>query len=154
MEDLVVVALGDADELTVVHHCRHHALVILLQHTLVIYRKVGNTSFLTPKTRDPDPDPIRIQGFDDQKLKRIYSRKKKKFGSKTAIYLSLGLHKGSPSYRCLQLQPPALQNMKFLDFFLLLWINFAFLDSEDSESGPGSTDPIESGSNTDPDPQP
>ncbi len=39
-----------------------------------------------------DPDPIRIQGFKDQKLK-----KKKNFGSKTTIYLSLGLHKESPS---------------------------------------------------------
>jgi hypothetical protein len=25
---------------------------------------------------DPDPDPIRIQGFDDQKLKKIYGWKK------------------------------------------------------------------------------
>ena len=32
MKDLVVVPLGDADELTVVHHCRHHALVELRLH--------------------------------------------------------------------------------------------------------------------------
>ncbi len=43
------------------------------------------------------------------------------FGSKIAIYLSLGLHKGRPSYRK-SLQPskkehPALQNMKILYFF-------------------------------------
>jgi hypothetical protein len=44
---------------------------------------------------------------------------------------------------------PALQNMKFLDFFLLLWVLFALLDPDpDSESG--STDLIESGSNPDP----
>jgi hypothetical protein len=42
---------------------------------------------------------IRIQGFDDQKLGKIYSRQKKILGSKTTIYLSLGLQKGSPSYR-------------------------------------------------------
>ncbi len=44
---------------------------------------------------DPDPDPIRIQGFNDQKLKTKYGWKKKLnfFLSKTAIYLSLGLHK-------------------------------------------------------------
>jgi hypothetical protein len=48
-----------------------------------------------PKT-DPDPDPIRIQGFDDQI--KIYC--KKKFGLKTGtIYLSLGLHHGFLSYR-------------------------------------------------------
>ncbi len=49
---------------------------------------------------DPDPDSIRIKGFDDQKLEKIYSRKKIFFLiSKIAIYLSLGLHKGRPSYR-------------------------------------------------------
>ncbi len=41
--------------------------------------------------------------------------------------------------------------MKFLNFFLLLWVIFALLDPN---SGSGSTDPIESGSNSDPDPQP
>jgi hypothetical protein len=45
--------------------------------------------------------------------------------------------------------------MKFLNFFLLLWAIFALLDPKpDSEYGSGSTDPIESGSNWDPDPQP
>jgi hypothetical protein len=43
--------------------------------------------------------------------------------------------------------------MKFCNFFLLLWVIFALLDP-DSESGSGFTDPIESGSNWDPDPQP
>ncbi len=43
--------------------------------------------------------------------------------------------------------------MNVLNFFLLLWVIFALLDSDpDSESG--STDPIKSGSNWDPDPQP
>ncbi len=44
---------------------------------------------------DPDPDPIRIQGFNDQKLEKNYSWKfffYIFFWSKTAIYLSLGLH--------------------------------------------------------------
>jgi hypothetical protein len=42
------------------------------------------------------------------------------FLSKIAIYLSLGLHKGRPSYKkpsALKREHPALQNMKFLDFF-------------------------------------
>jgi hypothetical protein len=44
---------------------------------------------------DPDPDPIRIQGFNDQKLKKITAENFfiYFFLSKTAIYLSLGLHK-------------------------------------------------------------
>jgi hypothetical protein len=46
---------------------------------------------------------------------------------------------------------PTLQNMNFYKFFLLLWVIFALLDP-DTESGSRSTDPIESGSN--PDPQP
>ncbi len=101
---------------------------------------------------DPDPDPIRIQGFKDQKLKKNCSWKKNKkfFWSKTVIYLSLGLHKVPMSK--LQKKPsalkrghPTLQNMNFYKFSY-------FCGSP--ESGSGSTDPIESGSNPDPDPQP
>jgi hypothetical protein len=46
-----------------------------------------------------DPDPIRIQGFDDQKMKKITAEKTKFFGSKTTIYLSLGLHKGRQNFK-------------------------------------------------------
>ncbi len=49
----------------------------------------------------------------------------------------------------LEREHPALQNMKFLNFFLILWAIFNLLDP-DSESG--STDLIESGYNQDPDP--
>ena len=63
---------------------------------------------------DPDPDPIRIQGFNDQKLKKIIAEKNYIFfGSKTTIYLSLGLHKKRSSYRrSLQLSKEAIQNYK------------------------------------------
>jgi hypothetical protein len=45
----------------------------------------------------------------------------------------------------LKREHPALQNIKFLNFFLFLWVIFALLDpGPDSESGP--TDLIESGS--------
>jgi hypothetical protein len=45
--------------------------------------------------------------------------------------------------------------MKFMNFFSTLWVIFALLDPDpDSEYGSGSTDPIESGSNKDPYPQP
>jgi hypothetical protein len=62
--------------------------------------------------------PIRIQSFNDQKLKKNYSWKKKKFfWSKTAIYLSLGLHKVCPGYRrSLQLTKEAIQHFKTLIF--------------------------------------
>jgi hypothetical protein len=41
----------------------------------------------------------RIRVFHDQKLKKFTTEKKTFFGSKIAIYLSLGLHNGGPSYR-------------------------------------------------------
>ncbi len=58
---------------------------------------------------------IRIQsgsrGFDDQKFEKIYS------WSKTTIYLSLGLHKGRPSYkRSLQLSKENIQHFKTWNF--------------------------------------
>jgi hypothetical protein len=46
---------------------------------------------------NPDPDTVWIQGFDDQKLKKV--QQNFFFFSKIAFYLSLGLHKGRPSYR-------------------------------------------------------
>ncbi len=108
---------------------------------------------------------IRIQGFNNQKLKKNYSWKFFFifFWSKTAIYLSLSLHKVCPSYkRSLQFSKEAIQHFKtwtFTNYCLLLWVIFALLDPDpdpDSEygSGSGSTDPIKYGSNTDPDPQP
>jgi hypothetical protein len=65
-------------------------------------------------TFDPDPDPILFQGFNNQKLKKNLQLKKKHFfGSKTTIYLSLGLFKGRPSYRRgLQLSKENIQNFK------------------------------------------
>ncbi len=97
-----------------------------------------------PHSFHPDPDPassivgwipIRIQGFNDQKLKINYSWKKTLilFGSKTTIYLSLGLHKERPSYRrSLQLSKEAihLKTWNFLIFFILLWVIFALLDPD------------------------
>jgi hypothetical protein len=83
-------------------------------------------------------------------LKTKYTAEKITFGSKTTIYLSLGLYNGFPSYRR-SLQPsafkrehPALQNMKF---FLLLRVIFALLNP-DPGSDSGSTDLTESGSET------
>jgi hypothetical protein len=79
---------------------------------------------------NPDPDPIRIQGFNDKKLKKYYSWK---FififlWSKTAIYLSLGLHKVCTSYRrSLQLSKEAIQHFKtwtFTNFFSTFVGNF------------------------------
>jgi len=55
---------------------------------------------------DPDLDPIRIQGLDDQKCKRITAEKNfyKICLDQKLKFLSLGLHKGRPSYRQKSLQ--------------------------------------------------
>ncbi len=90
---------------------------------------------------------IRIQsGSRDlmtKNWKKIYSWKKLIFLLKTTIYLSLGFHKGRPSYKrsFIKREHPAIQNMKFLNFVLLLWVIFALLDPDpDSEYGSRSTD--------------
>jgi hypothetical protein len=68
-------------------------------------------------------------------LKKKLQLKKKLnfFGSKTTIYLSLGLHKELSSYRrSLQLSKEVIQHFKTrtFKFFLLLWVIFALLDPD------------------------
>jgi hypothetical protein len=98
---------------------------------------------------DRDPDPIRIQGFYDQKFKKFAAEKKFNFFYQTTIYLSLGFHKERPCYRrslVVKREHSAIQKHDISNFFLLLWVIFALLDP-DSDS---SIDLIESGSNPDP----
>jgi hypothetical protein len=57
-------------------------------------------------------------------FKKFHLGKLASFWSKIAIYLSLSLHKGRPSYRTFKRENPALPNMKFLHFFLFFWGNF------------------------------
>jgi hypothetical protein len=112
---------------------------------------------------DPDPDPIRIQGFKDQKWKKklLLTKKLNFFWIK-----NYNLPIPRPPYRKSKLQKkpsalkrghPTLQNMDLKKKLILLWVIFALLALDpdpDSEYGSGSTDPIESGSNPDTDPQP
>ncbi len=88
-------------------------------------------------TLNTDPDPIRIQGFDDlmTKIEIIYSWKENwsLFDQKLQFTYPLASIKGvqaigeafSPQKGT---SVPALQNMKFLNFFLFLWVIFALLD--------------------------
>ncbi len=100
---------------------------------------------------------IRIKGFDDQKSKKkipyswnFFFRflKKKKLQKKTSIK-----PKGRPSYRRTLL--PSKENiqhqkMKFINCFLFFWTICPL--GSGLRFGYGSRDPIESGSNPDPDP--
>jgi hypothetical protein len=71
----------------------------------------------------------------------------KKFkAEKTTIYLSLGLYKGRPSYR--RSLQSSKENMKFLNFFLFLWVIFALLDQVPHSATQINADPCGSGSAT------
>jgi hypothetical protein len=88
---------------------------------------------------NPDPDP----GFGEQNLKKnpaeIFSSSF--FGSEVAIYFSLGLHKGRPSYRekpsALKKEHPPLQKMKIITSnyfsgpFLPSWIRIRIHNTAD-----------------------
>jgi hypothetical protein len=74
---------------------------------------------------------IRIQGFDDQKMKKKIQQK---------FYFFLIKNYNLPLYRtvCLRYRKPAafkrehpaLQKMKFINFFLCLWVIFALRDPD------------------------
>ncbi len=79
-----------------------------------------------PYSFDPDPDPAfeaenrsGSRALMTKNWGKIYSVKNFMFfDKKLHYYLSLGLHKGCPSYRrSLKREHPALQNIKFLNFF-------------------------------------
>jgi hypothetical protein len=101
---------------------------------------------------DPDPDPIRIQGFNDRKLEtKITTEKKIKFffGQKLQFtYPQASIKNVQVTEEAFSFQKrpsdTLKKNMKFLNFFYFLGLF--------CPPGSGSTDPIESG--FDPDPQP
>ncbi len=71
------------------------------------------------------PDPIRIQGFNDQKRKKLLF-----FYQKLPFTLSLGLHKERPSYwRSLQLSKEAIQHFKTWNFLIFFYFCGSFLPS-------------------------
>jgi hypothetical protein len=86
----------------------------------------------------------------DKKL--LLKKKLNFFGSKTTINLSIGLHKGRPSYwrkpSALKREHPVLKNMKILDFFLFLWVIFNLLDPDPDPATQINADPCGSGSET------
>jgi len=85
---------------------------------------------------------VRIHGFDDHKKWKKFTAEKN--WSQIAIYLSLGLHKGRPSYRrSLQPSKENIQHFKTLNFitFFYFWGSFCPTGSRS-----GFTDLIESGS--------
>jgi hypothetical protein len=118
-----------------------------------------------PHWFNADPDPaffsncssgfrIRIQGLMTENWKKLQLKKKLIFflGSKTTIYLSLGLHKGGQSYRR-SLQPSKkniqhYKTWKLSTFFIFLWVIFPLLDPDPDPATQINADPCGSGSET------
>jgi hypothetical protein len=86
---------------------------------------------VAPESLNPDPDPafqenpdpIRIQGFDDQKLKEKNTVENflSCFDQKLQFFMSKLQEKPKREH-------PALQKKKFINYFLCLWAIFALLD--------------------------
>jgi hypothetical protein len=79
-----------------------------------------------------------IQGFDDQKFENNFSWEKNLhlFGQKIAICLSLGLHKGRPSYRTFSTQKRKSSTSKHEIsslFFYFSGVIFALLDLDPAD---------------------
>ncbi len=82
---------------------------------------------------NPDTDPIRIQGFDDQKLKNTAEIFFISFFDQKLQFTYVQATGEKPS--ALKREYRALQKMKFINFFLCLWVSFALLDPDpDCES--------------------
>jgi hypothetical protein len=82
---------------------------------------------------------IRIQGFDDQKLRKIQPKKKFIFFDKKFQFTYTPASKLEEKPSALKREHTALQKMKFMNFFYFVCDNFCL---------------AESGSNPDPDPNP
>jgi hypothetical protein len=95
-----------------------------------------------PSRLNTDRDPIRIQSFDEQKIKKYTPEKKISLDQKIRYnlgYLFLGLHKGFPSYRRSfqpQKRTSSTSKHEISKFFPTFVGHFALLDP-DSESGSG-----------------
>ncbi len=101
-----------------------------------------------------DPDPIRIQGFKDQKLNKITAEKKIKFFQDQKLkftYPQASIKKVQVTEEAFSSQKRPSNTSKHELFKKKSTFVGHFCPPG---SGSGSTDPIESGSNPDPDPQP
>jgi hypothetical protein len=96
-----------------------------------------------PKT---DPDPIWIQGFDDQKVKKKNTAEISFsfFDQNYTLIIPRPPHKGRPSYR--RSLPPSkeyIQYLKFINLFSFFWgVIFALLDPNTDPGTQLNPDPI------------
>ncbi len=88
---------------------------------------------------------IKNPGFDDLKLKKIYSGKIYIFLIKNCNLLIPRPPQRTPKLQekpsALKREHPVLKNMKLLDIFLFLWVNFALLDPDPDPTTQINADP-------------
>jgi hypothetical protein len=84
---------------------------------------------------NPDPDQVRIQGFDDQKLKKIKTAE----NCFLSFFDNYVLATGEASSR--QKITSSTSNIIFMIFFLCLWVVFALLDPDTDPRNPLNPDP-------------
>jgi hypothetical protein len=90
---------------------------------------------------DSDSDPIRIQGFDDQILKKKKTAENYFFFSYQILQFTIPKLQEKPS--ALKREHPALQKMKFIKFSLCLWVILALMDPDPDTGTPLDPDPIQ-----------
>jgi hypothetical protein len=113
---------------------------------MIIGKALDPDSLNPDPDRNPDPafqvnpDPIRIQDFDDQKQKR--KKQLKLFYPSFIKNCILLMSKLQEKPSALKTEHTA-QKMKFINFFLSLWVIFALLHMDpDTDSGtPLNPDP-------------
>ncbi len=87
---------------------------------------------------NPDPDPIRMQNFDDQKLKKKKYRWKIFWIKKCNLLLSMLQEKTS----ALKREHPALKKWNLFRVLFCLWVIFSLLDPDTVPGMPLNPDPI------------
>jgi hypothetical protein len=90
---------------------------------------------------DPDMGQIRIQSFDDQKLKKKKIQPKIFFISFLIKNCNLLMSKLQENLSALKREHPELRKMKCINFFLCLWVIFALLDPDTDPGTPLHPDP-------------
>ncbi len=77
-----------------------------------------------------DPDLIQIQGFDDQNLRKKNTAEYFFYLFDQKLQFTYVQAIGEEKSSALKREHPALQKMKFIDFFLCLLVIFALLDPD------------------------
>ncbi len=107
---------------------QHVVMITIVQYCGSGNFKTGSGSSISSESESGYGSGSRV--LTTTKLKKQNTAETKNFflWSKIALYLSIGLHQLS----FLKREHPELQKMKFINFFLFLWVIFSLLDPQHS----------------------